>query len=255
MAKSYIAYWKEAKTRHGVHSPFVYDLVENVFRKKRWAAKESIVALRKELKRDGRMIDVNDLGAGSRKMHDASRKVKDIAKVSGATLDQARRLYLLAEKLEVKNIIELGTNLGVGAVAMASAPSVQKLISIEGDPSLAEIASQNLAKRSLPAEVIVGSFEEKLSEALTKLDRVDMAYIDGNHQEEATIHYFDEISQHIHPHSVIIVGDIHWSEGMERAWEVIKNNERVRISIDLFDMGLVFFDPGFSNEHFTIKYK
>ncbi len=255
MAKSYFTYWREAKNRHGVHSPFVFDLVENVFRKKRWAAKESIAQLRKELKRDDRTIEVNDLGAGSRIMSDSSRKVKEIAKISGATLDQARRLYLLAEKLEVKNVLELGTNLGLGAVAMASAPSVLKLISIEGDPSLAEIASQNLAKRALPAEVIVGSFEEKLGDVLSSMGQVDMAYIDGNHQEEATINYFDQISQHIHAQSVIIIGDIHWSEGMERAWERIKNKEGVQISIDLFDMGMVFFDPGFSKEHFTIKYK
>jgi hypothetical protein len=42
---------------------------------------------------------------------------------------------------------------------------------------------------------------------------------------------------------------------MEKAWEEVKENAAVRLSIDLFFVGLVFFSDQFKvKQHFTIRY-
>jgi hypothetical protein len=42
---------------------------------------------------------------------------------------------------------------------------------------------------------------------------------------------------------------------MEQAWQAIKADPRVTLTIDLFFIGLVFFDEAFKQpQHFTIRF-
>ena len=252
--KRYIAYRRRAVNRHGVHSPFVYDLIENVFRKKQWENKKAIKGLRRELFANHTEIVIKDLGAGSRVDNKSVRKVSKIAKVSATPLQKSAMLQRLVDFMGYNTILELGTNLGLTTAVLASAKAKPRIISIEGAPELAAIAVKNLEKLSLSAEILTGSFEDTLDLALNRFEKLDMAYIDGNHRKDATLAYCDTIVKKMHNNSVLVMGDIHWSVGMEEAWKLVKTKPEVRVTIDLFDMGLVFFRKEMTPEHYTIYY-
>lgn len=254
LVKRYISFRRTAVNRHGVHSPFVYDLIENVFRKKNWENKPAIKALRKQLLKDHSLVEVKDLGAGSRVDNNLKRKISTIVKVSATSPKRAGMLQRLVDYMNYNSFLELGTNLGLTTCVLASAKAKPQVVSIEGSPKLAEIAVKNLEKLNLKAEIIVGSFKDNLDLALSRFEKLDMAYIDGNHRKQPTLEYFDTIAATMHNNSVIVVGDIHWSAEMEEAWSEIKNRNDVRITIDLFDMGLVFFRKEMTEEHFIIRY-
>ena len=254
MAKAYLRYRRKAKTRHGIHSPFVYELIEKVFRGREWRESAAIKKLRKELLHSKEEIEIIDLGAGSHVDNHPKRRVGNIVKVSSTSTKEAGMLQRLADHLDCENILELGTNLGLTTAALAAAKSTKKIISIEGDASLSAMAEKNLKQLELKAEIINGSFEETLDTVLTKFDRIDLAYLDGNHRKAPTLSYFDSILNKTHHNSVIVVGDIHWSTEMEQAWDKIKSHPEVRVTIDIFSMGLVFFRKEMTPEHFTIKY-
>jgi hypothetical protein len=56
-------------------------------------------------------------------------------------------------------------------------------------------------------------------------------------------------------YDILVFDDIHWSEGMEKAWEEIKKNERVTCSVDLFFIGIVFLRKEFKEKlDFTIRF-
>ncbi len=80
-ATDYVLHRLKAKNRHGVHSPFVYRLIDNViydFRaKKVYAEVENI---RNGLINDTRIITVTDLGAGSHVNNNRQKKISDIAR-------------------------------------------------------------------------------------------------------------------------------------------------------------------------------
>ena len=61
--------------------------------------------------------------------------------------------------------------------------------------------------------------------------------------------------EHINEDSCLIFHDIHWSKGMRKAWDGICADQRVIFSIDLFEMGLVFFKKGVPKQHFILKVK
>ncbi len=74
---------------------------------------------------------------------------------------------------------------------------------------------------------------------------IDLAFIDGNHRLMPTLHYFDLIKPRISMDGLIIFDDIHWSREMEMAWNKIKADPKVTLSIDLFFLGIVFFREAF----------
>ena len=66
-SKSYIKFLRLSKNRHGVHSPFVYNLVTKCFNdKKIYPEYETLKSHRKALRKDASLIEMKDFGQGSR---------------------------------------------------------------------------------------------------------------------------------------------------------------------------------------------
>jgi predicted O-methyltransferase YrrM len=129
-----------------------------------------------------------------------------------------------------------------------------KLYSLEGCPETAEIARKNFDSNDFNCvKVITGNFNNTLHPLLSELKHFDMAYVDGNHTYEATMLYFKTFTFHIHAKSVIIFDDIYWSAGMQKAWEEIKADPRVTISLDFYQFGVVFFDNAFTKQNFNLR--
>jgi hypothetical protein len=102
---------------------------------------------------------------------------------------------------------------------------------------------------------LVGDFDSKLPEALSKMTGRKMFFFDGNHQYEPTIRYFEEVIKTCNEEDILVFDDIHWSKGMEKAWQEIKKNERVSCSIDLFFIGIVFLRKEFKEKlDFAIRF-
>ena len=66
-AISYLQYLIRAKTAHSIHSPFVFDFIQNVLKRKyNTDLFEKIEKQRSTLLSNHNYIQINDLGAGSR---------------------------------------------------------------------------------------------------------------------------------------------------------------------------------------------
>ena len=102
--------------------------------------------------------------------------------------------------------------------------------------------------------ITIGDFKHTLTQKLEKIKNVDLVFIDGNHQEKPTTSYFEEILSYANNDSIFIFDDIHWSSGMESAWEYIKLHERTTLTIDLFFLGIVFIKSELSKENFILRF-
>ncbi|RYF21133.1 MAG: SAM-dependent methyltransferase, partial [Flavobacteriales bacterium] len=131
----YLKHRITAKSRHGTHSPFVYKLTDEVIydfsSKKDY---EAIETQRKKLLNDERLITVTDLGAGSHLNKNRTKKVKEIAKNALKKPNLAQLIYRLAAMQRPKNIIELGTCLGITTAYLAKAAPNADVLTIEGCP-------------------------------------------------------------------------------------------------------------------------
>ena len=78
-------------------------------------------------------------------------------------------------------------------------------------------------------------------------------YLDANHRYEATLKYFECCLKEIHENSVMVVDDIHWSSEMSKAWRQLCKHEQVRVSMDLFQLGILFFDKKLPKKHYILE--
>jgi predicted O-methyltransferase YrrM len=212
---------------------------------------ESIETLRAALKKDGRQVQIVDFGTGV----DRTETVRAIAVKSLQSARYAQLLFRMVHHFKSKQVLELGTSLGLTTAYLASNSSEINCVSLEGSPRIAELARENLQKlRIRNAEVVVGNIDDTLGEVLTKTKELDFVFVDANHQSVAVLNYFDKCLTKAHPATVMVFDDIYWSADMEMAWEKIKAHPRVTSTIDLFQFGIVFFNADLHKKHYKVRY-
>lgn len=253
---SYLRYRRRATTDYGLHSPFVFDFYTEMIRNKhRHYDFEGLDKLRAQLLNSPESLSITDLGAGSRKLHTAHRLVKDIARHGMTQKRYAELLFRIANKYAPSTIVELGTSLGLTTLYLAKARPSAQVYTIEGSEALHHFATKLFEQQHQQnIKALAGNFDTAFPALLKELNSFDLLFIDGNHAKEPTLRYFELALQKKHTGSIIIFDDIHWSEGMEQAWDQIRKHPEVRISIDLFYMGIVFFrKEQKEKEHFILK--
>lgn len=251
--QAYFKFLIGSTNQHGVHSPFVYDLVTKCFYNK--SNYPDYIVLRKhrnELFQSKTTIEVTDYGAGSRVFKSNTREVGAIAKTAGITTKRQRLLFRLTNHFSPEYILELGTSVGMGTLAMSLGNPSAKVTSVEGCPKTLEIAQNHFIKLQQKNILSVNSsFEDYFVN--NKTNYFDLVYIDGNHSGQKTLAYFDLLRKYAHNESVLIFDDIYWSPEMTQAWKQIISHPEVTVSIDTFYWGFVFFRKEQQKEHFKIR--
>lgn len=243
---------------HGIHSPFVYQFARSVLGDTRLhPAYLTWAPWRKELLADATVLPIVEHGAGSATAPGRSeRSVGDLARQVSKPERTARLLFRIAQFYQPGCIVELGTSLGLSTAFFSLACPSATIFTIEGNPAVADKARSHFDRWGLRnVEQITGHFDAELPASLNKVKQVDLAFLDGNHQLEPTLRYFEWLLSAKTPGSVFIIDDIYWSQEMKMAWETIKQHPEVRCTIDLFQFGLVFFKEEFKEvRHFSIRF-
>ena len=240
-----------------MHSPFVFDFIRHVLNdKKNYGAPVEIEKLRERLKHNNALLQIEDFGAGSRIQTSKQKKVSEIARTALKNKKYSQLLYRLVKHYQPRTIIELGTSLGVTTSYLAKAAPTAKLITIEGSSAIHKIAAHNFKGLELTnIEAFQGNFDTVLPQILNAFDKVDLAYIDGNHRLEPTLRYFQQFLSKSHNETILVFDDIHWSREMEEAWETIKQHPSVQCTVDIFFLGFVFLRKEFKEkQHFSVRF-
>ena len=250
LAIKYLSYLVFSSNRkgHGIHSPFVFDFIIHVLRGKITNEIQfgKIEKFRNDLIRSSEFISIEDYGAGSFLTSQTKRSISSVAKHSLKSPKYARLLYRVVNYFKPDSILELGTSFGITTQYLAIANPLATIITIEGSPEIAQIAQVGFEKNSCQhIRLIQGNFKKELQTAIEGMNGKKFFFIDGDHRYEPTIHYFNTIISISGEDDILVFDDIHWSRDMEKAWLEIKQDTRVKYTIDLFFIGLVFLKKDF----------
>lgn len=255
----YLNYYLKASNGkgHGMHSPFVFELIDEVLNDDRnFYAYDPVEKIRQSLLTNQQKLTIEDFGAGSRTIKNNERTIASIAKSSLKPKKYSQLLFRMVDHYQPKTILELGTSFGITTSYLASAKQDATIISMEGSDAIATIAKENFGKLKLKnIELVKGNFDDTLAKTISNLSTIDLAFIDGNHRYQPTLNYFEQILAKSNNYSIIILDDIHWSKEMEAAWKDIQDHSLVTMTIDLFFIGIVLLRNEFKvKQHFSVRF-
>ncbi|SDS69828.1 Methyltransferase domain-containing protein [Formosa sp. Hel1_31_208] len=249
----YIKFLFKSTNQHGVHSPFVYDLVTKCFYDtSSHEAYSQLLDYRTALLQHTGRIEITDFGSGSRVFNSNSRRISALAKTSGSSLKRAQLLYRIVRYFKPKHSLELGTSLGIATHAMALGHHENSITTIEGCPKVSAFTAQQLRNYHIHNVTLENGEFGSLLPTLNH-HSYDLVFFDGNHHKTATLDYFHSLLESAHNDSIFIFDDIYWSKSMMEAWEIIKTHPKVSVTIDTFYWGFVFFRKEQAKENFIIR--
>lgn len=217
-----------------------------------WAAGASINQFRNEFAASDETIQMEDFGAGTRgsilssESKPNERHISEIYKRAATSPAWGRFLFRLVRAIKPRRVLELGTNLGVSALHIVAALDLNEgegsLTTIEGDPTLSEIARKKLAQPAFSSRstVLTGRFDDVLPTCLEEHRPYNLVFIDGHHEEAATLRYFEMIKRYLAPGACVAFDDIEPFRPVRKAWKRIIADEPNSAAVDLLGIGLWF---------------
>ena len=259
--KSFAVYFLKSKTKFDIHSPLVFDFICNVLEEDKWYyAFDDLEKVRTVLLKNEQLLEITDFGAGSQVLKTHKRKIKDIAANSLSARYFCQILFSLVHWLKPPAVLELGTSLGLSTLYLAKPNKKSKITTIEGCKQIADKAEPLFRLfHADNIQLVNGNFDDVLEKTLKEQGKISLFVIDGNHRKEATLRYFKQCLSSATENAVFVFDDIYWSKEMKEAWDEIKLHPKSKLTIDIFQFGLVFLhNEVLEKQHFTLidcKYK
>jgi predicted O-methyltransferase YrrM len=244
-------FYRKHRHGHGIHSPYVFEFVNRViFNSDHTDVPAGIRDTHRELRNNPELIP------------EGERKIRSFVRGASVSLKQGALLFRMAKWMEPGMILELGTGLGVSAMYLASGleesasgQASGRVLSIEGEPSRATFAEDLFKRCGLTSvKVYGGDMDEQMEVLMPEVKGRFLAFVDGNHRQEPTLSYLRALVRRTENEALIVMDDIYWSKGMYRAWKEVISWPEVRVSMDLFHMGILLLRTDLPKNQYKIKF-
>ena len=217
---------------------------------------DKIQSLRKELESSTEKIELIDFGAIKPDLNLSDDQLK-IGRTTPTTVGAKCKsgselffwvfiLFKLIRKYKPSSCLELGACMGLSASFQAAALTLNgkgRIVTVEGDPTLASIAQKNFNKLSLSsASVETGRFQDILPVVLPKYGPFDFVFIDGHLDGKASIDNFNLILPYFADKAIFVLDNVSWSNSMRNGWEFIKGRDEIKTTFHLRQMGICIID-------------
>lgn len=241
---------------YGIHSPALFELLNQViFNESGFQVPGEITSVHRQLIKDRTCIGGADPGARSRVDRAPSRTVRSFVRHSSVSFRYGALLYRITRWFGPEVMLELGTGLGISTLYLAAGSPDAPIHTIEGNVARADFSSLLIKRCGFSAvKVHVGEMEEVLVALEGLKGKRFLAFVDGNHQYGPTLNYLRRLVALAGEEAVIVLDDIYWSKGMHRAWKEIIRWPEIRVSIDLFHMGILLLRKDLAKKTLKMKF-
>ncbi|MDR1879743.1 MAG: class I SAM-dependent methyltransferase [Tannerellaceae bacterium] len=164
-------------------------------------------------------------------------------------------LFRIAHYFKVRNIVQIGSCMGLSTLYLTSYNGGLRCVVLERVPAYASVSRQvyDEAART-PVDLRVGDCKALLPEALIELERVDLVYVHTLFEENDMEWLFNACLKYVHTRTICIFDGIKATAGMRKFWKTVCAHPDVTVTVDLYSMGVVFFDRKWHKRNYTVYF-
>jgi hypothetical protein len=220
---------------YGVHSPFVFDLITNVIEEMMiFYAYHDIAQIRLQLLQKDKPIHYRD----------KKLAVKKVLRQYGISKKEGEFLFRMANHYKPHSILSVGSSMGLAPLCLSRYNSTVQCVTLEEEQDLAEIATHFLNKEKNPSLLIkTGAYEVTIPESIVQLQQIDCIFFGKDVEANNIITIFQQYLPFIHDNTFCVLAGIRSSSEKQHCWKQCCQLPCVTVAVDLFDMGILFFQP------------
>ncbi|MDR0864457.1 MAG: hypothetical protein LBO74_05940 [Candidatus Symbiothrix sp.] len=219
---------------HGVHSPFVYNLITKVIEDQSpYYAFEEIENFRKSL-----LVRQDEISR--------------ITAKETQPPNFGKFLFRMVNFFKCRNVIEIGSTTGVMGLYLAMASRTQcDCFLLEERTGLWQAVKENALAHNLnKLHCIEGDYEENLKTLHSRLPEADLIFINQLPRSIGIEKGILLCKPFIKETSILILNDIIKNKEMKNLWSLLKDHSQSRVTMDLYTIGIVFFDDKLPKRHY-----
>lgn len=248
---SSLEYLWRARSRYFLHSPYVFDFYENVLREPvNFPEIQEIHAYRNALLRDESPIERMKADAAGRMIPNGRQPLNRILKRETCPPAVGAFLFRWSRHYRPARVLELGVNLGLSGAYLQRGNPEMEYFGVEGNPAMAALAERHFKELRLKGQTAIQTFDEFLKSERSA--SFDLIYLDGNHRYAETLRYIKALLPRLNAGGCLMLDDIRWSAGMNRAWREACALPEVSVSIELYRLGMMLVGREQAREHFVL---
>ena len=237
----------------GVHSPFVFNLITKVIEEQcPYYSFGDIELIRKQLLYREEQIIYPD-----RQQRGKIRKCSlgEIVKRESIKPKHGALLFRLTNYFKSKSILQLGPSMGLSTLYLTSYAMGLKCIALENIPEFAEIARlvfEKAARNSI--DLRVGCYKNLLPQALEDIKQLDFVFFNTLYEQQNNNELFETCLKYIHKDTIFVFVGLRTSRSMSEFWDKVCLNSEVTVTIDLYSMGIVFFNKKLHKRDYIVYF-
>lgn len=237
---------------YGVHSPFVFNLITKVIEEKcSYYSFYDIELLRRELYYREDKLPCPDRSHPGRMKY---RQIGEIVYCEAIKPSHGKLLFRLANYFKSQRILQIGPNVGISTLYLTSYAKEVRCIALENVPQFAEIARQVFERAGKHIDLRVGSYASLLPQALRDLGEVDLVYFNTLYEQQHTEALFESCLPYVGDWTLFVFEGIKSSQRMRAFWDAVCARPEVTVTIDLYTMGIVFFNPKLHKQNYIVYF-
>jgi hypothetical protein len=219
---------------YGVHSPFAFNLITGVFYEK--APYYDYEYLK------GLVSRASDKSPALWKRNLESTRIYEL-------------LFRLANDARPHSILEIGTSVGVSSIYLSCCRKKARLITLDEKSEVNSLATSLFERYCDKIDYRTGDVLSLVPEALSDLGTLDFLLLNPGYYPLITLQkLFELCASASNPSSVFVIQGIYSSPAMKKWWEELVADERLGITFDLYDIGIIYFDKKKIKQHYIVNF-
>lgn len=222
----------------GVHSPFVYNFITKVIEEKSsYYAFDEIEKFRSDL------LSRND-----------SYSIITAKETQSANYGEF--LFRIMNFFKCKNVVQIGCSTGVMSLYLTmSSPGKNTCYLLEERSDLLHfIRDFSMAYNLNKIKVLEGDYKINIKKVCAECNEIDLIFINQLTSAIKTEEIESLCKPLISKTSILILNDIIKNKQMKKLWVKVKNNPESRICLDLYSLGIVFFDNKLPKKNYKVYF-